>query len=84
MISSLPPLVGGGYWIALMQAFSTYFVGAAMLHWAVPSLLRVRSIQRGQPRRGQVAQEAINSLGKWWIEHRNRRKIEEGWTRQDP
>ena len=57
------PLYGGGYWVALAQACLVYYLLAVVLHWVVPALLPVRSIQPGKRRSGQVTQEALNSLG---------------------
>lgn len=57
------PLYGGGYWAALGQVASVYFASAVLLHYVVPALLPMRSIQKGQRRPGQVTQEVINSLG---------------------
>lgn len=71
------PLVGGGYWVALAQAVIVYYLGALLLHYVAPALFPVRSIQKGQPRPGQVATEAANSIvplaikaGMWTIVER--------------
>lgn len=40
-----------------------YYTAGFVLHYVVPRLLPVKSVQRGQPRKGQVASEALYSLG---------------------
>lgn len=57
------PLYGGGFWVAFAQACAVYYAAAAVLHYVVPRLVAVASVQVGKPKEGQVAQEAINCLG---------------------
>ena len=57
------PLVGGGFWPAFLQVSAAYYAAAVLLHYIVPALVRVRSIQKGQRRPGQVSEEAAQSLG---------------------
>ena len=61
--AALGPLWGGGYWVALRQAAAVYYAAAVVLHYVAPTLLPVRSVQKGQPRQGQVTREALTSLG---------------------
>lgn len=58
------PLYGGGYWVAVWQVAITYYCASAVLHWVVPALWDVKSVQKGQRRPGQVLQEARDSIGK--------------------
>jgi hypothetical protein len=44
-------------------ALQLYYGAAIILHYIVPALLPVKSVQKGQRREGQVASEAVNSLG---------------------
>lgn len=46
------------------QAALVYYGGAFLLHFVVPLLLPVQSVQVGSRRPGQVMQEVVNSLGK--------------------
>jgi lathosterol oxidase len=49
---------------AFLQAAVVYYAAAVFLHYVVPSLMRVSSVQGGRQRsRGQVTREAIASLG---------------------
>lgn len=57
------PLYGGGFWVAFTQACVVYYAAAAALHFVVPRLWAVSSVQVGKPKEGQVASEAINCLG---------------------
>lgn len=57
------PLVGGGYGVALLQVSLVYYVAAAVLHYVVPALVSVQSVQHASPKPGQVRQEALRSIG---------------------
>lgn len=47
------------------DAFSqVYYAAGILLHYVVPSLLPVKSVQKGQRRKGQVTSEALYSIGK--------------------
>ena len=59
----MPPLYGGGFWVAYLPACGVYYAAVILLHFIVPRLFPVSSVQVGKPRTGQVAQEARNSLG---------------------
>jgi len=56
-------LYGGGFWIAFSQACIVYYGAAVMLHYVVPTLLPVRTVQKGNRSKGQVSREIFNSLG---------------------
>lgn len=67
-----------------------YYGAAFVLHYVVPRLSAVKSVQRGQPRKGQVTSEALHSLGPllikagvWTlVEHLHRRglaRLYDGW-----
>lgn len=57
------PLYGGGFLVAALQVSAVYYGTAILLHWLVPQIWSVKSIQV-QPRQpGQVAREALFSLG---------------------
>ena len=58
----LPPLYGGGYWVAVAQIALAYYGIALVLHYVVPAVKAVRSVQKGQRREGQVLQEARDSI----------------------
>ena len=55
MLTSLPAYVS--------LHSQVYYAAAVLLHYVVPRLLPVRTVQKGQPRSGQVAFEAAYSLG---------------------
>jgi hypothetical protein len=58
------PLYGGGYLVAVCQIAATYYLMAAALHYVLPRIHEFKSVQKGQLRKGQVLQEAKDSLGK--------------------
>jgi Delta7-sterol 5-desaturase len=57
-----PPLYGGGFWVAFAQAATVYYTAATTLHYIVPAVTQVRSVQKGHPAQGQVTREAFASL----------------------
>lgn len=57
------PLYGGGFCAALLQVALVYYTTAIVLHYVVPGLWQPASIQVAPRRRGQVAEEILNSLG---------------------
>lgn len=59
----LGPLYGGGFWVAFRQLVAVYYTAGFLLHYVVPRLFSVKSVQQRKPRPGQVAQEALHSLG---------------------
>ena len=59
----LPPLYGGGFWLAFSQVSLAYYLVAGLLHYAIPAVVPVKSIQPGERRQGQVAREALLSIG---------------------
>lgn len=59
----LGPLYGGGFWVAFRQLAAVYYLAAFVLHYVAPRVFPVRSVQVAQPRKNQVAWEAIYSLG---------------------
>lgn len=60
---SLRPLYGAGYRVACLQVATVYYGIAILLHFVVPLLFRVRSVQSGKRRPRQELQEAFNSAG---------------------
>ena len=48
---------------ALTQASVVYYFAAIVLHYVVPNLLQVSSVQVAKRKPGQVMQEALNSIG---------------------
>jgi hypothetical protein len=62
----LPPLTGGGFWVAFAQVALVYYGFAAAIHWAIPVLFEVESVQVGNRRPGQVKKEALLSRGKFF------------------
>jgi len=63
----LPPLTGGGFWVAFAQVALVYYGFAAAIHWLIPRLFAVESVQVGQRRPGQVRKEALLSIGKFFF-----------------
>lgn len=59
----LPPLTGGGFWVAFAQVALVYYGFAAAIHWLIPRFFAVESVQVGQRRPGQVRKEALLSIG---------------------
>lgn len=60
----LPPLTGGGFWVAFAQVALVYYGFAAAIHWLIPRFFAVESVQVGKRRPGQVRKEALLSIGK--------------------
>lgn len=46
-----------------LACVQVYYAAGAVLHYVVPALFPVKSVQKGQPRQGQVTSEALYSLG---------------------
>ncbi|KAI3437745.1 hypothetical protein D9Q98_000193 [Chlorella vulgaris] len=63
MTGWLTPLYGGGYWVAVRQLAAVYYVTGVVLHYVVPAVLPVKSVQKGERRKGQVTAEALQSIG---------------------
>ena len=42
---SLGPLTGGGFWVAVSQVAAIYYGVSAAIHWGIPAVLTVKSIQ---------------------------------------
>ena len=59
----LPPLTGGGFWVAFAQVALVYYGFAAAIHWVIPRFFEVESVQVGKRRPGQVKKEALLSIG---------------------
>eukprot|EP00882_Tetradesmus_deserticola_P018053 GHRQ01019372.1.p2 GENE.GHRQ01019372.1~~GHRQ01019372.1.p2 ORF type:complete len:116 (+),score=30.72 GHRQ01019372.1:1170-1517(+) len=59
----LQPLWGGGFLVALCQLSLFYYVLGAVLHWVVPLLGPVQGIQEAPRKPGEVARDAVNSIG---------------------
>lgn len=57
-------LYGDGFVVAFLQATTTYFAISILLHFVVPALFNVTSVQKGDQRPGQVIREALQSLGR--------------------
>ena len=57
------PLYGGGFLVALLQNSVVYYLVASLLHFVVPRILKVQSIQVGQRKPHQVLTEATNCIG---------------------
>jgi hypothetical protein len=64
----LRPLWGGGFLVALCQLSLFYYVLGAVLHWVVPLLGSVKGIQESQRKPGEVARDAVNSIGTWQMQ----------------
>ncbi|KXZ52174.1 hypothetical protein GPECTOR_10g803 [Gonium pectorale] len=60
---SLRPLYGGGFWVAFAQLAVFYYSVGALLHWALPRLLRVQAIQTQPRKKGEVLRDAFYSIG---------------------
>ena len=59
-----PLLSGQGFVVAFLQAASVYYIAAIVIHYLIPSIFPVRSVQQGKkPRPGQVMREALTSVG---------------------
>jgi hypothetical protein len=41
----LGPLYGGGFWTAVGQVAAIYYGVSAAIHWGIPAVLDVKSIQ---------------------------------------
>uniref|UniRef100_A0A7S3VH27 Fatty acid hydroxylase domain-containing protein n=1 Tax=Dunaliella tertiolecta TaxID=3047 RepID=A0A7S3VH27_DUNTE len=63
MLSLLTPLYGGGFVPAFAQLFVFYYVVGALLHWGIPLLFPVQSVQPQPRAHGSVARDAFYSLG---------------------
>jgi hypothetical protein len=63
LVHHLPPLTGGGFWAAFAQVALVYYGFAAAIHWLIPGLFEVESVQVGERRPGQVRREALLSIG---------------------
>ena len=61
--ASMPPLTGGGFWVAFAQVSLVYYGFAAAIHWVIPAFFEVESVQVGERRKGQVRKEALLSIG---------------------
>jgi hypothetical protein len=60
---SLAPLCGGGFLVAFLQIVALYYPAAILLHYIVPSILPVKTIQV-QPRNpGDITRDALGSIG---------------------
>ena len=63
-LAILPPLVGGGAPLAMLQLCTVYYIGAAAVHYVLPRVVRATpALQHKTIERGQVAREAVLSLG---------------------
>jgi hypothetical protein len=62
------PLWGGGFLVALCQLSLFYYVLGAVLHWLVPLLGSVKGIQEAPRKPGEVARDAVNSIGTWQVQ----------------
>lgn len=56
-------LVGQGFWVALLQAVLFYYAAGAAIHWVIPRLAPVRSIQKHARGAHDVRRDALFSLG---------------------
>lgn len=45
------------------HSLQVYYTAGFVLHYVVPRLFAVKSVQQRKPRPGQVAQEALHSIG---------------------
>jgi hypothetical protein len=66
-------LTGGGFLVALAQVTAVYYALATLLHFVVPRLFPVRSVQKGEAKPGQARTEALNCIG-------GRRELDLGGT----
>lgn len=62
-IANMPPLYGGGFWVACMQLVAYYYACGALLHFIVPRVLNVKGIQAQKRKPGEVLRDALCSLG---------------------
>jgi lathosterol oxidase len=58
------PLYGGGFYVAFAQACMVYYTAATILHFVVPAVVPVASVQSGKTKPGQEFREARSSIGK--------------------
>lgn len=65
MMSGLPrmPLVGGGFAVAFAQLCIFYYACGSLLHFIIPVLLPVKSVQSEPRKAGSVGRDALYSLG---------------------
>ena len=59
----MPPLWGGGFFVAFTQLSVFYYALGALLHFVLPLLSPVKAIQEQQRKPGEVSRDAFNSLG---------------------
>ncbi len=60
---SVLPLYGGGFWVAFTQLTVFYYAMGAALHFVLPRIAPVKSIQHQPRKRGEVLRDAFYSLG---------------------
>ena len=56
-------LVGQGFWVAFLQAVSFYYAAGAAIHYVIPRLAPVQSIQKHARGAHDVRRDALCSLG---------------------
>eukprot|EP01025_Chloroclados_australasicus_P053070 TRINITY_DN6208_c1_g3_i1.p1 TRINITY_DN6208_c1_g3~~TRINITY_DN6208_c1_g3_i1.p1 ORF type:complete len:319 (-),score=15.95 TRINITY_DN6208_c1_g3_i1:391-1299(-) len=56
-------IVGGGFGLAFTQLFLFYYVFGIFLHFVLPRLLEVKSVQKIGRQKNQIMREALTSLG---------------------
>lgn len=60
----LSPLYGGGFRIGFLQLSLVYYTSAVFLHFVLPRLINVRSVQGSSKRQpGDLGRDALCSLG---------------------
>lgn len=69
LLNSICPLYGGGYVCAVLQIAVIYYGISALLHFVLPRLHHVESVQQGKRRENQIAQEVKNSVGEYEKSH---------------
>lgn len=63
MLCAAELLSSGAHNQPCLLPLQTYYAAAVILHYVVPRLLPVKSVQKASPRPGQVAFEALYSIG---------------------
>jgi len=57
------PLYGGGFFVAFLQLCTFYYSTAAILHFVLPRLLTLKSVQVHARSPGDVRRDALASIG---------------------
>jgi hypothetical protein len=63
IVRMTPLLYGGGFSLAIVQLLAFYYTAGCILHYLVPSIFPVVSIQEHERRPGDVQRDCLHSLG---------------------